>query len=81
MIDVEKQICNGLLKIEVKPNAKKTELLGVDKASGSLKVSVHAPPENNKANLEVVKFFSRLLKRKVVIKWGLTSKKKILLVY
>ncbi|MBI5388947.1 YggU family protein [Candidatus Woesearchaeota archaeon] len=65
----------------VKPNAKKTEILGWDEGRQALRVAVAAPPEDNRANLELIKFFSRLLKKEVRIVSGLTSKKKILRVH
>jgi len=42
------------------------------------RVDVAAPPEDNKANREIIKFFSKLTKKKVTILTGLTSKKKVL---
>ena len=67
---------SGKVRIIVKPNAKKTEILG--EIDGILKVSVAAPAEGNKANLEIVKFFSKLTGKRVRIVSGLTSKKKTL---
>ena len=42
---------SGKLKIIVKTNAKKTQLLGWDKSRKVLKISVAAPAQDNKANL------------------------------
>jgi len=67
---------SGKVRIIVKPNAKKTEILG--EVDGVLKVAVAAPAEDNKANLEIVKFFSKLTGKRVRIVSGLTSKKKTL---
>ena len=66
------------LKILAKPNSPKTEIVGWDESRSALRVNVHAKPDNNEANVEVVKFFTKLLKKKVVIKSGLRSKEKIL---
>lgn len=66
------------MKIIVKPNSKKDELLGFDEARNAWKVSISAPAEDNKANIAVIKFFSRLTKKKVRIVAGLTSKEKLL---
>ncbi len=41
-------------------------------------VAIAAPPEDNKANLELVKFLSRKLKKQVRIASGFGSKTKIL---
>lgn len=65
-------------KIIVKPNANKSEILGYDKNKEALKVAITAPAKDNKANKEVIKFFSRLYKKKVTILKGLKSKEKLL---
>ena len=39
---------------------------------------IKAPPEDNKANVEVVKFFSKIVGKKVKIVSGMTSKKKVI---
>ena len=80
LMEFEKYINNNYLKILVKPNSSKTEIIEWDYTKKALKVNVHAKPENNEANIEVVKFFSKLLKRKVIIKSGLKSKEKLLLI-
>jgi len=72
-------IINGPVKVRVKPNSKKTRF--VKEQDGVLFVDISAPAENNKANIELVKFFSKNLKKKVRIKSGLTSKHKTLLIY
>jgi uncharacterized protein (TIGR00251 family) len=63
------------LKIKVKINQPKTEI--VEKGE-VWKVNVKAKPQENKANKEIIKFFSRMFKKKVVITKGLKSKEKIL---
>lgn len=71
-------LLNNTLKILVKPNAKKTEILDWDENKKALRVSLKAHPQKGKANLEVVKFFSKISKKKVRIKSGLTSKEKLI---
>ena len=78
--EVSKYIHNNHLSILVKPNSKITEIIGWDDEKKSLRVNIHAKPEDNEANLEVVKFFSKLLKKKVSIKSGLKNRNKILLI-
>jgi uncharacterized protein (TIGR00251 family) len=46
----------------------------------AVRVDVKAKPEDNEANIEIIKFFSKLLKKKVLIKTGLKNKEKILLI-
>lgn len=76
--ELHSYINSGHLKILAKPNSPKTEIVVWDESRSALRVNVHAKPEDNEANIEVVKFFSKLLKKKVVIKSGLRSKEKIL---
>lgn len=75
---IEKYCINNRLTIHVKPNAPQTEIISGDIEKHWLKIAVHAPPEDNKANTEVIKFFSRILKKRVGIIQGLTSKTKVL---
>jgi len=44
----------------------------------SLVMQVHAIPEQNKANIEIIKFFSKQFKTKVRIVKGLTNREKLL---
>ena len=66
------------LKILVKPNAKKTEILGWDENEQILRVAVSEPAEDNKANIAIIKFFSKKLEKRVRIVSGLKSKRKVL---
>ena len=68
---------NNCLKIIVKPSSNKTEIIGFDSEKQALKISIAAPADKNKANLEVIKFFSRLLKKRIRILSGLKNKEKI----
>ena len=77
-MNIEKYIQNNSLKIIVKPNAKKNEILGYDESRKAVKIAIAAQAEKGKANMEVIKFFSKLLKKPVKIKSGLTSKEKFL---
>jgi len=79
-IDISRYVKNNHLKILVKPNSPKTEIIGWDESREALRVNVHAKPEDNEANIEVVKFFSKLLKKKVFIKSGLRNKEKLLFI-
>lgn len=77
-MNVSDYIINNKLKIIVKPNSNENKILGYDENKKALKVAICAKPEENKANIEVVKFFSKLLKKQVKIKTGLKSKEKLL---
>lgn len=69
-----------ILMLYVSPKAKRNEIEGIDEWRGRLKVKIKAPPVEGKANKEVVKFFSKLLGREVVIIRGEASREKDLLV-
>ena len=77
-MNIENHIKNNRLKIIVKPNCGENQIMGFDSAKDAVKVAICAPAEDNKANIEVVKFFSKLLKKKVRIRSGLRSKEKLL---
>lgn len=79
-MNVKDYIANSKLKIRVTPNSNNTEVKGYDKERKVLLVCVAAPADKNKANLEVIKFFSKLLKKKVEIKTGLKNREKTLLI-
>ena len=64
--------------IIVRTNAPETKIVKWDPEKTSFRVDVAAPPEDNKANIELIKFFTRLLKKDVRIIRGATSKQKIL---
>ena len=78
-MDINDYIADSRLKIIVKVNSQKTEIAGFDKTKQALKINVKAQPEKGKANAEIIKFFSRLTKKKVEIVAGKTSKTKVLL--
>ena len=75
-----KELDNGIvLKIKAVPNSSKNEICGI--LDDVLKVKIKAPAVENKANEELVKYFSKLLKlpkSSVVLKAGGTSKLKTL---
>jgi len=62
------------IKIKVKPNSKKSEITKISKTE--YQVSLKSPPENNKANIELIKLMKKHLKKEVKIKSGLKSKNK-----
>ena len=69
---------DGHLRIIVKPNSSKTEIMCYDKAKGAIRVNIKAPPDKGKANKELIRFLSKKLNMKIEIKSGLTSRTKVL---
>ncbi len=63
------------MKIEVKVHTKsrKSEVIN---SNGEYIVNLKSAPENNKANLELVKLLQKHFKKEVSIKSGLKSKRK-----
>jgi len=74
----DKNYSSKNIKIIVKTNMPKTEIVEYDNSKKALKVNVHAKPDNNEANVEVIKFFSKFLKKKITIKSGTRSREKLL---
>jgi len=72
------EIKEKTFKIIVKPNSAKNEIIKFDKARGAYRVNIKEKAEDNKTNIGIIKFFSKLLKKKVKIIKGLKSKKKII---
>lgn len=67
--------------IIVRANAPETKIMQWDADKNAFRVDVAAPAEDNKANREIVKFFTRLLKKEVRIIRGATGKHKILQIH
>jgi len=64
------------LFLKVKPNSPKTEILDCEK--NNITLAVKAPADKNKANIEIIKFFSKLTGRRARVKLGLNNRRKIL---
>jgi len=71
-------IKSNKFKIIVKPNSHKNKIMGFDENKKAYKIDIKAKPEDNKANIELIKFLSKALGNKVRIKSGLKSKEKII---
>jgi len=66
------------IAVIVKPNAKKTAYLGFDKDENSYAFNLAAPAENDKANIELLKFIKKISKKNAKILFGLKNKRKII---
>lgn len=64
------------LQVIVKPNARESRVLKQD--GNCWTVAIAAPPEKGRANRELIKFFSRKLKKRVKIVSGFENRSKIL---
>ncbi|MFH1585515.1 MAG: DUF167 domain-containing protein [archaeon] len=63
-----------LIKVKVKPNSGKQEVI---KKEDDYLVYLKSSPENNRANLELVRILSRHFNREVRIKRGFKSREKV----
>ena len=67
------------LTVTVRPSAQKTKRKP-DSEDGSWRIDLQAPPEDNKANLELIRFLSKELgvpKSRIEILSGLTGRRKV----
>lgn len=62
-----------IIKIRAKPNSNKQEVI---KEEDIYHVHLKSRPENNKANLELIKLLKKYFGKTVKIKSGLTSRNK-----
>jgi len=65
------------LLIRVIPNSSKTKLI---EENNQLKLYLQAQPEDNKANIALIKFFKKEYNVRVTIKSGVKSRHKVLLI-
>jgi len=75
-MDINECIQNKTFTIKVKTQAKKTRISHIKEHK--VVIEVAAPAQQNKANREVIKFFTRLFKRPVRIIKGKTTREKVL---
>ncbi len=70
-----KYIKNNQIAVKVIPNASQNR--AVEEENG-LRIYLHAVPEKDKANRELIKFFKEEFKMKVKVKAGAKSRQKLL---
>ncbi|MFW6230514.1 MAG: DUF167 domain-containing protein [Nanoarchaeota archaeon] len=66
----------SLFSVKVRPSAQKTGFRSYDGEKGFFMIDIAAPPEDNKANKELVKFLAKLTKRSVSLVSGSSSRLK-----
>lgn len=70
-------IAGKRFKIIVKPNSRENRIISFNEEKNSYLIGIKSKPKDNKANIEAIKFLSRLLKKKVKIASGLKSREKL----
>ncbi len=68
----------NFLKVIVKPNSLKNEVLGFDSNKHAYKIAIAQVADKGKANSELLKFLYKTTKTRFEIKSGKTSKEKLL---
>ena len=73
-----KEIKQGVIKVILKPNSSKNKIKEFDSERNAYRIEIKAPAENNKANIELIKFISKSLKKNVKIIKGFKSREKLI---
>ena len=69
---------DGTIRLIVKANSKSTEIAGFDAERKAYRMNVKEKAEGNKANIAIIKFFSRKYGKRAKIVKGLTSREKVI---
>ena len=72
------QITETKFRIIVKPNSKENKIVYYDFERKAYRISIQAKPHDDKANIEIINFLSKTLKKRVRISSGLKSREKII---
>lgn len=72
----DKYLKKGRVKIIIKANSPENRITGYDEDRDALRVEIKEPAQDNKANIEIIKYFRKLTGRNVRILRGITSKRK-----
>lgn len=75
------EIKEKTFKVVIKPNSQDNQIICFDKNKNAYLIQIKARAEDNKANAELIKFLSKSLGMKAMIKSGLKSKVKIIETY
>jgi uncharacterized protein (TIGR00251 family) len=75
------ELKEGIFKVIITPNSGENKIIGFDNAKNAYLIKIKARPEENKANIELIKFLSKSTGKKARIKSGLRSREKIIEVF
>ncbi len=70
------RLITGRIWVKVKPNSPKTSITGME--NNILAIQLNAPPENNRANIELIKFLSKATGKEVRIISGFNKRLKLI---
>lgn len=72
------EIRDSTFRIIAKPNSRKNEVIGYNKEKGAYIITIKEKAEDNKVNIELIRFLSKELGKRVRIKSGFSSRIKII---
>lgn len=72
------EIKQGIIRVILKPNSSKNKIKEFDSERNAYRIDIKAPAQDNKANIELVKFLSRALKKDIKIINGFKSREKLI---
>jgi len=72
------EIKQGIIKVILKPNSSKNKIKELDSKRNAYRIEIKAPAEDNKSNIQLVKFLSKALKKDVKIIRGFKNREKLL---
>jgi len=72
------EIKESTIRVILKPNSPKNRIIKFDSERNAYRIEIKAPAQDNKANIELIKFLSRSLKKNVKIIKGFKSKEKLI---
>ena len=78
MQELINQAKTGKLKVIIKPNSKNNSIIGYDETKKAFKIEIKQPAQDNKANLELIRFLKKEYGLPTKILKGMSSKEKIL---
>jgi len=73
-----KNIKQGTIKVILKPNSLKNRIIKFESEKNAYRIEIKAPAQENKANLELIKFLSKSLKKNIKIIQGFKSREKLI---
>ena len=71
------EIKEGVTNVILKPNSQKNRIVKFDSKRNAYRIDIKAPAQDNKANIQLVKFLSRALKKDVKIIKGFKNREKL----
>ena len=72
------EIKQGIINVILKPNSSKNQIKEFDSERNAYRIEIKAPAEDNKANIQLIKFLSKALKKDVKIIKGFKSREKLI---